>query len=338
MFFMEKVMKVSQKGTFFMEETMNILKNRDNLFWKSIGVTIFYFAKIIKKTRKHSGFVRWIISLFLSLVFICIYEKINNYIAFDKLYVFFEQLNIIGLSMEVMTRIYSMIVVSTIVSFIIYLSISLIKIYKWMSLVKNSGIYMACKNNTTSSGVFHEAIVKLECENTDTICIVCSTGQTTFSNEKNVFSECVKTANKVKILMADPTSPATKERMKNLNISEIEWFKEVNKAISFLEDLKRKGHDIKLRFHSTMPSTKLIILDRIAYVQRYEPEKHSDQSPRYGFKKDKFSMYEIFEDQFKRRWTYKRFQYDFSDGKAYSEDKSECINMKVEIKKILNSV
>lgn len=296
------------------------------------AVTKWY--KITKSIKKTAA-IKVVFNTLCTIIINCYYDDINKYLVLKQITInLTDQLTFLGEYANTTSKI---IIITILVSFFVYGIPFCAKFFNYKNLVKMSGIYIACINKSKFSILRHKAFIACENENIEKISIVCSTGLTTFSDEKSLFYNTIQSAKTVKILMCDPMSEGSLERMRYLGFEKKEWIAEIKKSIYTLTNIHNQGHNIKLRFYTTFPSTKLIILDNIAYVQKYRPDELSNFTPRFGFQKNTNSMYEIFADQFDRRWKYKkRLQYDFSNGKAYNERRTEERNIQAEIENALN--
>lgn len=154
--------------------------------------------------------------------------------------------------------------------------------------------------------------------------ILGATGWHTFADENAPLRALVDSfTGHLKILLIDPTSDGTRNRIDEISIGptgsidpvrrkdiETEFMNELNKTIEYCQSLAKKPSvslaSIEVRGYVEKPIWKLILANNFAWVQHYKIGTHVAKTPMYVFSHndhpDETSFFYAFRSVFNRRW------------------------------------
>ncbi len=134
--------------------------------------------------------------------------------------------------------------------------------------------------------------------------ILGATGIATFGGGSALHEIVQKFHGEIRILLMDHKSQHLKARALSLNMSEVQYRREIAAAIRQIKDWKREGRNVEYRTYDSVPNWKLILTKDVAWVQYYHMATHVDGTPVYHFyaTADRTGMYHLFLAEFRRIW------------------------------------
>lgn len=139
------------------------------------------------------------------------------------------------------------------------------------------------------------------------LAIMGTTGHHTFRDPKSPLHTALQKCKDVKVILMDPDNPHLSKRARNLGMTPTEYRKKILDSIDYLSRLAtNKARSISLKTYKTYPVWKLMIIDKIIWVQQYPVYKTIHESPCLAFRQlngqDGHGIYSQLFEQFLNRW------------------------------------
>ena len=135
--------------------------------------------------------------------------------------------------------------------------------------------------------------------------ILGATGIDTFGKEGSPLWDCIgKYGGDIRIILMSPDSEFLTERANDVGMSEGAYREEINSALAQIEKWQRSGRRVSHRTYDSPPNWKLILTNKLAWVQYYRHRMHVQETPVYQFYATfgETGLYHVFNDEFARIW------------------------------------
>jgi hypothetical protein len=133
-----------------------------------------------------------------------------------------------------------------------------------------------------------------------------ATGKSTFGSDNSPLCEVIKNyGGPISILLVAPESPGFMARTRDLAISKESYAKEIFDCIDHCKSLlKESRKEISVRLYLDEPIWKMVVTNRVLWIQHYRAGEHVDDTPLYGFqfRGEKSNIQNGFIKVFQRRW------------------------------------
>lgn len=139
-----------------------------------------------------------------------------------------------------------------------------------------------------------------------TLWILGATGRETFAGTSSPLHDVVKKyEGEIRVLLIRPGSEAFKKRCGGLGMAESKYLDQILDSIDFCKDLaSQQLNSVQLRLYEGIPIWKMIMTNRVLWVQFYKPSTHFDNTPMYcfEFRDDGSTLFDGFRTVFTKRW------------------------------------
>jgi len=203
---------------------------------------------------------------------------------------------------------------ATVVMGLVLMTHALKRMYKHYRSGSNAlalGMIYGSLNNQTADMEYSKASLEVLAKDATTIRIWGATGWDTFGAANSPLHKAVQSCSgSVKIVLAFPESPKIAERVLNLqsagNSTSVERYKkEIYNSLRVAQSLKQRGMPIKVKLYRGYPTWKMVLLDKIAWLQQYPPHKNVEDSPCSVYEKKPggtLCVYDNINCHFERYW------------------------------------
>lgn len=107
----------------------------------------------------------------------------------------------------------------------------------------------------------------------------------------------------VRVMLMNPDGNAALDgRAEGLNITPKDYRAEIDYSLTQLAKWKSEGRNIHVRLYDSAPGWKMILTNRIAWVQYYQASQHVADTPVYEFYSNRTGLFSWFYGEFHRAW------------------------------------
>lgn len=135
--------------------------------------------------------------------------------------------------------------------------------------------------------------------------ILGSTGIDTFGRKGTPLWDALNSFDgEIRIILMSPNSKFLLERASDVKMPPTAYRQEIMLAIKQIEDWQASGRRVTYRTYDAPPNWKLILTNKLAWVQYYRHRRHVQETPVYQFYATlgDTGLYHAFDDEFARIW------------------------------------
>lgn len=159
------------------------------------------------------------------------------------------------------------------------------------------------------------------------VCILSLTGYDTLVAQESLLKDALSTAYEIRVMLLNPNSVAARKRVESLpaEITLSTLQEEMAASIAFLDECRKAGKKVSLKFYDHEPFWKLVVLDDCVWVQHCHAGREMKDQHEYVFGLQRTDpgqgLFVPFYTYFLHKWNEEGlWEYDFDAGELVQRD------------------